>query len=115
MCCPLTSNTKGLIGKEQLALMKKSTFLINTARKDVVDTAFSASSRKKEIAKAVYDVFDSEPFFPKNYPLLQSCNTTHFTYRFLSVESIKNSAFSKIFNTLIHLFQSIQMKFDLYL
>ena len=37
--CPLTADTKGMIGKDQLALMKKSALLINTARGGVLDSA----------------------------------------------------------------------------
>ena len=51
--CPLTAATKGMIGKEQLALMKKSAILINTARGGVLDSAALADALERgEIAGA---------------------------------------------------------------
>ena len=35
--CPLTSETRGLIGRRELALMKADAYLINTARGGIVD------------------------------------------------------------------------------
>ena len=43
--CPLTEETKGMIGEEQLKMMKKTALLINTARGAVVDS--------KALAKAL--------------------------------------------------------------
>ena len=57
--CPLTAETKGMIGKEQLAQMKKTAFLINTARGGVVDQdALAAALSDGQIAGAALDVFD---------------------------------------------------------
>ena len=46
--CPLTKETKGLIGKEQLEFMKKEAILINTARGPVVDSKALADARRKD-------------------------------------------------------------------
>ena len=63
--CPLTADTKGMIGKDQLALMKKSALLINTARGGVLDSAALADALEKgEIAGAACDVFETEPPLP---------------------------------------------------
>lgn len=59
---PLTSATKGLIGKAELDLMKPSAILINTARGPIVDNAYlSECLAEGRIAGAGIDVFDIEP------------------------------------------------------
>ncbi|MDH4123178.1 MAG: phosphoglycerate dehydrogenase [Thermoplasmata archaeon] len=69
----LTPQTKDLIGAEQLGKMKKSAFLINTARGGIVneEALFQALSEKK-IAGAAIDVFTKEP--PEDWKLSQLDN-----------------------------------------
>lgn len=58
---PLTEQTKGMIGERELAAMKKSALLINTARGAVVnEKALIEALRRGEIAGAGLDVFDDE-------------------------------------------------------
>lgn len=58
---PLTKSTKNMIGKRELALMKKSAFLINTARGEVVDDKVLADALSRdEIAGAAVDVYEGE-------------------------------------------------------
>jgi phosphoglycerate dehydrogenase-like enzyme len=60
--CPLTEQTRGMLGREQLALMKRSAYLINTARGGIVDeAALYELLRDRKIAGAAVDVFASEP------------------------------------------------------
>ena len=60
--CPLTPETRHLIGAEQLAKMKPSAILINTARGPVVDEKALAEALKKHtIAAAGLDVYEHEP------------------------------------------------------
>ncbi len=60
--CPLTAETKHLIGAEQLARMKRSAYLINTARGGVVDHAtLAAALAEDQIAGAALDVQTPEP------------------------------------------------------
>ena len=70
---PLSDSTRGLIGKEQLALMKKNAVLINTARGPVVDSqALAEALNEERIAGACIDVFETEPPVKKEHPLLNA-------------------------------------------
>jgi len=56
---PLTGSTRHLIGKEQLALMKPTAILINTARSEVLDSdALLEALKAKRILGAGLDVFE---------------------------------------------------------
>jgi D-2-hydroxyacid dehydrogenase (NADP+) len=60
--CPLTEETRGLISRERLALMKPSAYLINVARGAVVDEpAMLDALRRGAIAGAAIDHFYDEP------------------------------------------------------
>lgn len=72
---PLNATTRGLIGKEQLALMKPSAILINTSRGPVVDSSALADALNEgRLAGAGIDVFEMEPPVPENHPLLSAKN-----------------------------------------
>ncbi len=73
---PLTAETQGLIGREQLARMKPSAILINTARGPVVDQlALIEALNQKRLAGAGIDVFDVEPPLPAKDPIFQAPDT----------------------------------------
>jgi glyoxylate reductase len=60
--CPLTAETRHLIGARELALMKPTATLINTARGPVIDEAALAKAlRDGRIAAAGLDVYEHEP------------------------------------------------------
>ena len=60
--CPLNARTRGLIGRDQLSLMKRDAFLINTSRGGIVDEhALVDALRTGRIAGAGVDVFETEP------------------------------------------------------
>jgi phosphoglycerate dehydrogenase-like enzyme len=64
----LAESTRGLIGADELALMKRSAYLINTSRGPLVqEDALIAALKAKTIAGAGLDVFDIEPL-PKDHP-----------------------------------------------
>lgn len=72
---PLNDKTKGLIGKNQLALMKPSAILINTSRGPVVNSeALAEALNEGRLAGAGIDVFEMEPPVPENHPLLNAKN-----------------------------------------
>lgn len=72
---PLNEKTRGMIGKEQFNLMKKTAILINTARGPVVDSnALAEALRTGKIAGAAVDVFETEPPVESNHVLFHAPN-----------------------------------------
>lgn len=66
----LSEESKNLLNDTRLRLMKKSAYLINTARGAIIDEAALVKVLKEDaIAGAALDVFVEEPL-PKNHPLL---------------------------------------------
>lgn len=97
--CPLTDQTRHLIGKNELKTMQKTAWLINTARGEVVDEeALIAALKEGEIAAAGSDTFSKEP--PEDINLL--CNSgktvvsphiagiTQESFERLGIEAAKN-------------------------
>lgn len=73
--CPLTEQTRGMIGARELALMKPTAFLINMARGPVVDAdALAQALKAGKLAGAAVDVFDREPPLSADNPLLSAPN-----------------------------------------
>jgi glyoxylate reductase len=71
---PLTPETRGMIGRDELAQMKPTAFLINAARGGVVDHAALAEALAQgQIAGAALDVTEPEPL-PRDHPLLKLDN-----------------------------------------
>ena len=63
----LTSESKNLIGPKEFEMMKKTAFLINTARAGIVDQdALYRALYSREIAGAAIDVYPQEPPDPNN-------------------------------------------------
>jgi glyoxylate reductase len=60
--CPLSAETRHLIGEKELKLMKPTAVLINTARGPIVDEkALLSTLKQKRIAAAGLDVYEKEP------------------------------------------------------
>ncbi len=68
--CPLTETTRHIVNADRLALMKPTSFFINTARGPIVDQkALTKVLQEKRIAGAGLDVFEIEPV-PSDDPIL---------------------------------------------
>jgi len=60
--CPLTAETRGMIGAKEIAQMKPGAFLVNTARGDIALKApIFAALRSGHLAGAGLDVVEAEP------------------------------------------------------
>lgn len=79
----LSKRTRGLIGAQELGLMKPTAYLVNTARGPIVEeAALLAALQERRIAGAGLDVFDVEPL-PLDHPFRQLDNvvlTPHLGY-----------------------------------
>ena len=74
----LTEQSKGLIGKRELGLMRPGAILVNTARGAIVDaTALVSALKSGHLGGAALDVFEEEPL-PANHPIL-SCEQVVLT------------------------------------
>ena len=71
---PLTAETRGFMGRAELAKMKPTATLVNVARGAVVDKdALAEAMAAKRIFAAALDVTDPEPL-PRDHPLLKLDN-----------------------------------------
>lgn len=72
--CPLTVSTRHIVNAERLALMKPTSYFINTARGPIVDQkALTKHLQEGRIAGAGLDVFEVEPV-PTDDPILKLTN-----------------------------------------
>jgi phosphoglycerate dehydrogenase-like enzyme len=85
--CPLNENTHHLIGARELALMKPSAFVVNTARGAIIEkAAILAALRKGTIAGAALDVVEDEPLKSEDEAITPNLIVTPHS-AFYSVES----------------------------
>jgi len=79
----LSQRSRGLVGRDDLARMKPSSYLVNTARGPIVDeTALLEALKTRKIAGAAVDVFSVEPL-PTDHPFRKLDNlvlTPHLGY-----------------------------------
>ena len=89
--CPLNDESRGLMGRENLAKMKQGAYLINAARGPVVDSqALADALESGHLAGAGIDVFETEPPLDTAHPLLHSRNTIVTPHvAFASAESME--------------------------
>ncbi len=63
--CPKTEETAGMVGAAELAAMKPTAYVVNTARGGIVDEAALVDAlRRRTIAAAAIDAFETEPATP---------------------------------------------------
>jgi phosphoglycerate dehydrogenase-like enzyme len=87
----LSQRSRGLVGAEDLARMKPTSYLVNTARGPIVDeAALLTTLQQRRIAGAAIDVFSVEPL-PVDHPFRKLDNivlTPHLGY--VTAESFRN-------------------------
>lgn len=72
--CPLTVETKGMIGEKELSLMKQTSFIVNTGRGLLInESALISALKNRQIRGAGLDVYAKEPV-TKDNPLLEMDN-----------------------------------------
>ncbi len=79
----LGPRSRGLVGRNEIALMKKDAILVNTSRGPIVDTeAVIEALAAERLGYACFDVYDKEPL-PEGHPLRRAKNvllTPHIGY-----------------------------------
>jgi phosphoglycerate dehydrogenase-like enzyme len=79
----LSPGSRGLVGREDIALMKRTAILVNTSRGPIVDTdAVIEALKAGRLGYAAFDVYDREPL-PPDHPLRRAPNvllTPHIGY-----------------------------------
>ena len=74
LACPLTQETRGMIGARELKLMKPGAFLINVSRGPVVvEDDLLAALKSGQIGGAALDVFSTQPL-PAGHPFFNFNN-----------------------------------------
>lgn len=107
---PLTPETKGLIGKHEIGLMKNSAILVNVARGGVVDEqALYEALINKEIWAAGLDVFETEPV-PTNHPLLTLPNVVVLPHIGSASIRTRNNMMAKNVESLMACIQGKEIK-----
>lgn len=77
---PLLKSTYHLIGRKELAMMKKTAYLINTSRGPVIDeNALVQALQQQKIAGAALDVYEKEPKLAKGLDKLKNVVLTPHT------------------------------------
>lgn len=96
---PLTPQTSAMIGKDEIAKMKPSTFLINTSRGEIIDhQALEQALENGNLAGFAADVLPEEPpakgySLPKHPRVLitpHSASLTSATYRNMCLQTVQN-------------------------
>ncbi|MBO5783710.1 MAG: hydroxyacid dehydrogenase [Clostridia bacterium] len=83
--CPLTDQTRGMLGRERIAALKEGAIVVNTARGAVTDEAALAQAVKEGKIALGCDVYSIEPFgeshpFYELRGLPQVCLTPHMAW-----------------------------------
>jgi D-3-phosphoglycerate dehydrogenase len=92
----LGERTRGMVGARELALMKPSAILVNTARGPIVDeAALIAALREKRIAGAGLDVFTHEPL-AEDSPLRTLPNAVLMPHQGHNVEEFFQVAYADV-------------------
>lgn len=97
--CPLSEETRKLVGARQFSLMKPSAYFINTARGPIMDEkALYDALANQRIAGAAIDVFEVEPTPPDN-PLLKLDNIVVTPHHVCLTDECINTIAASVFHS----------------
>jgi D-3-phosphoglycerate dehydrogenase len=72
---PLNKDTRGIVTAQDLARMKPTALIANTSRGPIIAAgALEQALKNRRPGRAAIDVYDSEPVYDANYPLLKMNN-----------------------------------------
>jgi (S)-sulfolactate dehydrogenase len=95
--CPLTPETRGLIGAAELAAMKGGAILINTARGGIVEeAALAAALRSGHLAGAAIDVLETEPITEQTAALFAGLPNVMLTPHIAGITRESNARISAV-------------------
>ncbi|MDQ0640014.1 phosphoglycerate dehydrogenase-like enzyme [Pedobacter sp. W3I1] len=98
----LSDRSKGIVGADDLALMKPTAYLINTSRGPLVDeNALIKSLEENKIAGAALDVFDKEPL-DENHPFRKLKNVLATPHIGFVTQDTYNLFFNDIVKVLLN-------------
>ena len=103
--CPGGGNNKNIINEKSLQLMKKSTFLINTARGELIEeNSLCKALNNDQIAGAGLDVYNNEPDI--NPKLLKAKNVVLLPHLGSATSKARNAMGFKVIENLKSYFNS---------
>lgn len=92
----LSRRTRGMVGSTELAWMKPTAFLVNTARGPIVDEAALVQALENhKIAGAALDVFDEEPL-PSEHPFLTLDNLILSPHKAYVTDGVYQTFFTQV-------------------
>ncbi len=101
---PLTSQTKGMVGAKEIAMMKPTVRIINCARGGLIDdNALVEALKAKKVAGAAIDVFEKEPTTAS--PVFQFENVIVTPHLGASTEEAQVTATKDVVNQVIDVFK----------
>lgn len=95
------AQTRGLIGAQEIALMKHGAFLINTGRGPIIDEkAMLAALESGQLGGVGLDVYDQEPL-PMDHPLRRFENAILMSHRGYATVEILSERYEQAINNLL--------------
>ena len=108
--CPLNKSTRGLLGEKEFKKMKKTAFLINTARGPIVnEAALIKALQEGWIRGAGIDVFEQEPT-PIDNPLLKMDNVIVAPHALGHTEEIRSNMINELVEQISQLIRGEEPK-----
>lgn len=108
VCVSLNDQTRGMIGQRELLLMKKSAYLVNVSRGQVIDEeSLVKVLREEKIAGAALDVFPKEPI-GKHHPLVQLKNVLLSPHIGSATEEARRAMVLSAIENLTAIFEGIE-------